>query len=137
MNSQCQIKDDDEILEEEKQRYNFRRFTPEELNKKNSPFEKTGLSSFKKKEYPFLFQKKKPFIKDTTSISLDDIIEKVKDLNMNNVDLSGNEFIFNGKVYTPTTPPYPPWDISGNDASNNASNNAVGLNNIEKMNLDE
>ena len=31
MNGQCQIKDDDEIMEEEKNRYNFRRFTEEEM----------------------------------------------------------------------------------------------------------
>ena len=104
MNKECQIKDDDEILEEEKQRYNFRRFTQEELNKKNSPFER-----FKKKEYPFLFQKKKVVSKESTSISLNEIIEKVKDLSFNTPPIS---FI---DVDISHTPPYPPYDdISGN-----------------------
>ena len=58
MNQECQIKDDNEISDEEKNRFNFRRFTPEDLEKKNSPFER-----IKKKEYPFLFQKKENFYK--------------------------------------------------------------------------
>ena len=45
MNNECKIKDDDEILEEEMNRYNFRRFTPEEIQKKYSPFEVTSLKS--------------------------------------------------------------------------------------------
>ena len=53
--NECQIKDDNEILEEENNRYNFRRFTPEEIQKKHSPFERVS----KKKDIPFLFQKKK------------------------------------------------------------------------------
>ena len=105
---ECKIKDDDEIVEEEKQRYNFRRFTQEELNKKNSPFER-----FKKKEYPFLFQKKKVVSKESTSISLNEIIEKVKDLSFNSPPLS---FINNTNtiepidLYVSHTPPYPPFD---------------------------
>jgi hypothetical protein len=103
MNNECKIKDDDEIIEEEKQRYNFRRFTPEEINIKNSPFER-----LKKKEYPFLFQKKKILPKELNSllsISLNDIIEKVKDLSFNSI------------LYSPKTPVYPPsplFDLSGN-----------------------
>ena len=97
MNNICQIKDDDEILEEEKNRYNFRRFTPEEIQKKHSPFERTS----KKRELPFLFQKKKYSPKLEGKVSLEDIIFKIEDLNIN--DLSGNiDFI-------PKTPPYPPY----------------------------
>ena len=105
MNKECQIKDDDEILEEEKQRYNFRRFTQEEIIKKNNPFER-----FKKKEptFPFLFQKKKVInqnVREDMRISLDDIINQVKDLSFNSI------------FYSPKTPSYfpiPIYDISGN-----------------------
>ena len=133
MNKECKIKDDDEILEEEKQRYNFRRFTPEELNKKNSPFER-----FKKKEYPFLFQKKKVVSKDsTTSISLNEIIEKVKDLSLNTPPFTS----LNAAIpSSPHTPPYPPWDnidFSGNIIITHFDLNDTNLNTIEKMDLDE
>ena len=101
MNNECKIKDDDEILEEELNRFNFRRFTQEEIIKKNNPFER-----FKKKEstFPFLFQKKKN-TKEEIKISLDDIINQVKDLSFNSV------------LYSPRTPSYPPipiYDLSGN-----------------------
>jgi hypothetical protein len=98
MNGQCQIKDDDEIMEEEKNRYNFRRFTEEEIKNKYSPFERV-----KKKESPFLFQKKKLFQKDESKISLEDIISKFENVTTN--DLSGNK-------YSSMTPPYPPSPIS-------------------------
>jgi len=94
MNSECQIKDDDEIMEEEKTRYNFRRFTEEEIKNKNSPFERT-----KKKETPFLFQKKKGFQKEEFKISLEDIISKIDSLPL-------------GPPYSPKTPPYYPTPIS-------------------------
>lgn len=93
INTECQIKDDDEILEEENNRYNFRRFTPEEIHRKHSPFERVS----KKKEIPFLFQKKKYSPKLDSKISLEDIMNKIEKL-----DLSGNTFISN-------TPPYPPY----------------------------
>lgn len=103
MFQECQIKDDDEIMEEENNKYNFRRFTSEEIAKKNSPFDRT-----KKKELTFLFQKKKAFMKDDTKISLEDIINKITilDISMNKinyVDISGNII-----PYSPKTPPYPP-----------------------------
>jgi hypothetical protein len=126
MDKECQIKDDDEILEEEKNRFNFRRFTQDEIIKKNnvSPFERT-----KKKDvtFPFLFQKKKPVLKNE-KVSLDEILEKVKDLSFNSPFL-----------YSPKTPPYSPWDISENtiphlDLSNNIVTN---LNDTQPMELDE
>ena len=104
MNKECQIKDDDEILEEELNRFNFRRFTQEEIMKKNNPFER-----FKKKEmaFPFLFQKKKLSKEEdkSTKISLDEIMNQVKDLSFNSV------------LYSPKTPAYAPsplFDLSGN-----------------------
>lgn len=106
MNNECQIKDDDEILEDELNRFNFRRFTQEEIIKKNNPFER-----FKKKEstFPFLFQKKKILnVKEDIKISLDDIINQVRDLSFNSI------------LYSPRTPAYPPtplsplFDLSGN-----------------------
>ena len=99
MNNECRIKDEDEIMEEEKNRFNFRRFKPEELDKKYSPFERN------KKEFPFLFQKNKreTVQKEDHKISLEEIISKVKDLSFNSPTL-----------YSPHTPQYPPWDLSGN-----------------------
>jgi hypothetical protein len=106
MNQECQIKDDDEIIEEEANRFNFRRFKPEELEKKYSPFERIH-----KKEFPFLFQKKRSGSRDDTKISLEDIITKVADISMNNtsVNLQPNQFIYNGGIYEPTTPPFSPF----------------------------
>lgn len=106
MNNECQIKDDDEIMEEEKNRFNFRRFKPEELEKKYSPFERT------KKEFPFLFQKKRehPVQREEHRISLEDIISQVKDLSLNSPELKaicGN--IDEDVKLSPHTPPYPPF----------------------------
>ena len=53
----CKILDDNEIEDSKNRITNFRRFEVEELQRKFSPFEKT---SNQKKEFPFLFQKKKP-----------------------------------------------------------------------------
>ena len=82
MNNECQIKDDDEILREENNRFNFRRFTSEEIEKKHSPFERV-----KKKEFPFLFQKKRESYREDTKISLDDIITRMSDISLNSVKL--------------------------------------------------
>ena len=70
MGDDCRIVDEDES-------YNFRRFKPEELEKKYSPFEHVH-----KKDFPFLFQKKQ-IHKDpieNTKISLEHIIEQMKNL---------------------------------------------------------
>ena len=90
MNEECKIKTDDEILEEETNRYNFRRFTPQEITAKNSPFER-----FKKKEYPFLFQKKK-VVTETNQILLENIIQQVNDLSIGFKPID-----------SPRSPPYP------------------------------
>ncbi len=95
MNNECQIKDDDEIIEEEDNRYNFRRFTPEEIQKKYSPFERIN----KKKEISFLLQKKKYSPKIEGKVSLEDIMNKMEYL-----DLSGN--------YISHTPSYSPFSRS-------------------------
>jgi len=115
MNTECKIKDDDEILEEEKNHFNFRRFTPEEILKKNNPFERN-----KKRElsFPFLFQKKKVEHKSIT-VSLEDIINKVKDLSFNSP-----------LVNSPKTPPYSPYDISENKIP------CLDLNKSGSMNID-
>jgi hypothetical protein len=96
MNGECKIKDDDEIVQEELNRYNFRRFTPEEIQKKYSPFERIS----KKKELNFLFQKKKYSPKMEGKMSLEDIMSK-----MEHLDLSGNTIINEAH-----TPPYPPFN---------------------------
>ena len=56
METKCEILNDSEIEELEKnmKQLNFRRFDAAELEKRFSPFDKT-----QKKEFPFLFQKKK------------------------------------------------------------------------------
>ena len=82
MNNECQIKDDDEILEEENNRFNFRRFTAEEIEKKYSPFDRV-----KKKGFPFLFQKKRELYKEDTKISLDEIITRISDISLNNLNI--------------------------------------------------
>lgn len=99
MNNECKIKDDDEIVQEELNRYNFRRFTPEEIQKKYSPFERIS----KKKELNFLFQKKKYSPKMEGKTSLEDIMIK-----MEHLDLSGNTII--NEAHTPPYPPYPPFE---------------------------
>lgn len=93
MNKECQIKDDDEIELEEKNRFNFRRYTPDEIQKKHSPFERT-----KKREAPFLFQKKKPICKEDQKTSLEDILTKMESLTVK--DLSGVQL---------GTPPFSPY----------------------------
>ena len=105
MNNECQIKDDDEILEEELNRFNFRRFTQEEIIKKNNPFERFKKNENISSTFPFLFQKKKVNAREEIKISLDDIINQVKDLSFNSV------------LYSPRTPlyrPIPIYDLSGN-----------------------
>lgn len=69
MSEECRIVDEET--------YNFRRFRPDELEKKYSPFERV-----QKKDFPFLFQKKH-IPKESIKMSLDDIMNKMKDLSFN------------------------------------------------------
>jgi len=132
MNDICLINDEDE----EHNQFNFRRFTQEEIIKKNNPFERT-----KKKEvtFPFLFQKKKVETKAIT-ISLEDIINQVKDLSFNSPIYP--------LLYSPKTPPYSPYDISENivpylnlnesNQTTDLSNNIISnLNTNESMDIDD
>ena len=75
METKCEILDDNEIEELEKnvKKLNFRRFDAAELEKRFSPFDKT-----QKKEFPFLFQKKSKKITDP-KISLNDITSNKED----------------------------------------------------------
>ena len=100
MSQKCEILDDDEIEKQEKIPFNFRRFDVEELERRSSPFEKT-----KKKEFPFLFQKKKPRILEEKKISLDELMMKV-----NNLNLTENKIV---EEYESLTPPYPPCMVDG------------------------
>ena len=95
MNSECKILDDEEIEMEEQNKLNFRRFKPEDLEKKYTPFERS-----QKKEFPFLFQKKRVNEREDQKISLEDIINKLKDLSLNVIETSH---------YPSMTPPYPPY----------------------------
>ena len=73
----CKILDDDEIEDSKNRITNFRRFEVEELQRKFSPFEKT---SNQKKEFPFLFQKKKAKIYEDKKISIDELMGKIENL---------------------------------------------------------
>ena len=100
MNSDCKIL----TLEEEElvdaNRYNFRRWSSEELQRKQSPFERGT-----KREFPFLFQKKRAPERKDTKTSLEDICTQ-----LNNVKIHTYEL--NTEVYLPSTPPYPPYSAS-------------------------
>lgn len=94
MDQECQIVDEDASL-------SFRRFRPDELEKKYSPFERV-----QKKDFPFLFQKKQ--VKESKQ-SLDDIIGKFKDLSFNSPSFNPIENPFPGLLpLTPLgyTPPF-------------------------------
>ena len=73
----CKILDDHEIEDSKNRITNFRRFEVEELQRKFSPFEKT---SNQKKEFPFLFQKKKTKIYEDKKISIDELMGKIESL---------------------------------------------------------
>ena len=90
MESKCEILDDSEVEELEKniKQLNFRRFDAAELEKRFSPFDKT-----QKKEFPFLFQKKVKKITES-KISLNDITEQK---------------ITSNKEDESLTPPYSPY----------------------------
>ena len=90
MSEECKIVDEDAPL-------SFRRFRPDELEKKYSPFERV-----QKKDFPFLFQKKQ--VMKESKQSLDDIIGKFKDLSFNTVSpiFNSNENPFPGLL--PLTP---------------------------------
>ena len=77
----CKILDDDEIEDSKNRITNFRRFEVEELQRKFSPFEKT---SNQKKEFPFLFQKKKPrvVLYEDKMISIDELMGKVETIKL-------------------------------------------------------
>lgn len=73
----CKILDDDEIEDTKNTLTNFRRFEVEELQRKFSPFEKT---THQKKEFPFLFQKKKPIKYEDKKISIEELMGKIESL---------------------------------------------------------
>ena len=99
MESKCEILDDSEVEELEKniKQLNFRRFDVAELEKRFSPFDKT-----QKKEFPFLFQKKSKKITEP-KISLND-----QKISLNEQKISLNDIISN-KEDESLTPPYSPY----------------------------
>jgi len=99
MESKCEILDDSEVEELEKniKQLNFRRFDAAELEKRFSPFDKT-----QKKEFPFLFQKKSKKITEP-KISLND-----QKISLNEQKISLNDIISN-KEDESLTPPYSPY----------------------------
>ena len=120
INNQCKILDEDE-----EQKYNFRNWTVEEIEKRNFPFER-----FQKKDFPFLFKKKNNYIKEDTKISLNEIITKVKDLSMNSPILSyiQNDIVPNLELneedisHTPKFSPYLTAEELINDLKTNDTN---------------
>lgn len=99
----CEILDDEEMENQKALPYNFRRFEVEELQRRSSPFEKS-----QKKEFPFLFQKKKPRVIEEKKISIDELMKKVNDIKLddtqnciiNDEDIKMKEY----KTYTPEYP---------------------------------
>jgi hypothetical protein len=98
---ECKIKDDNEIIEEENKKLNFRRFTSEEIEKKHTPFER-----IRKNVFPFIFQKKRETFREDMKISLDDIITKISDISLNSLNpiLAPHQFSHHGMVFEPTSP---------------------------------
>jgi len=109
MESKCEILDDSEVEELEKniKQLNFRRFDAAELEKRFSPFDKT-----QKKEFPFLFQKKVKKITES-KISLNDITESKISLNDQKISLNEQKISLNDiipdKEDESLTPPYSPY----------------------------
>jgi len=116
--NKCQILDDDEMEKvQSTNRFNFRRFDSEEIERRSSPFEKN-----QKKEFPFLLKKKPTFFRkedEEKKVCIEDLMnsasEKISKLKLDEngiVDLSQNAM-----------------DIDSNNAidSNDAidSNNAI------------
>jgi hypothetical protein len=103
--SNCKILDDNEIEDSKNTLTNFRRFEVEELQRKFSPFEKT---KHQKKEFPFLFQKKKTKIFEDKKISIDELMGKIDNLKVDEnknviIDDAGDEL----KERTSYTPEWP------------------------------
>ena len=101
----CKILDDNEIEDSKNTLTNFRRFEVEELQRKFSPFEKT---KHQKKEFPFLFQKKKTKIFEDKKISIDELMKKIESLKVDENDNAiiedvGDEL----KERASTTPEWP------------------------------
>lgn len=101
----CKILDDNEIEDSKNTLTNFRRFEVEELQRKFSPFEKT---THQKKEFPFLFQKKKTKIFEDKKISIDELMKKIETLKVDEnknaiIEDVGDEL----KERASTTPEWP------------------------------
>ena len=113
MSNKCEILNDDEIekYENNSTLFNFRRFDAAELERRSSPFDKT-----QKKEFPFLFQKRKPRHIEERKISLDELTHKLDAINVENNNIENTIHIT--EEYESHTPPYPPFmndDLKTND----------------------
>lgn len=101
----CKILNDEEIEESKNVLTSFRRFDVEELQRKFSPFEKT---THQKKEFPFLFQKKKMRVYEEKKISIDELMGKIESLK---VDDNSNAIIEDTdekfREYVSHTPEWP------------------------------
>jgi hypothetical protein len=74
----CKILDDEDIEAVETNKQKFRKWNIDQTEKRTFPFDR-----YEKKEFPFLFKKKYVQKEESSRISLDEIITKVKDLSMN------------------------------------------------------
>ena len=74
----CKILDDEDIEAVETNKQQFRKWNIDQTEKRTFPFDR-----YEKKEFPFLFKKKFVQKEESSRISLDEIITKVKDLSMN------------------------------------------------------
>ena len=126
MNSDCKILTEEEEELVDTTRYNFRRWTSEELQKKQSPFERGT-----RKEFPFLFQKKKFSERKDTKTSLEDICAQLKDVDVNtNIDVNVDVNV-DVNEYKSLTPPYPPYSttplLTVSEITTDISNNLLQL----------
>ena len=88
-NSKCQILDDEEMEKASNNRFNFRRFDSEEIERRSSPFEKN-----QKKEFPFLFKKKPTFFRkeeEEKKVCIEDLMSSV--FPVLEIDCSKTEFL--------------------------------------------
>jgi len=111
--NKCEILDDDEMEKvQSTNRFNFRRFDTEEIERRSSPFEKN-----QKKEFPFLFKKKPTFFRkeEEKKVCIEDLMssvnEKINKLKLDEnqiVDLSQNAMdVEIDKEYVSHTPEWP------------------------------
>lgn len=115
-NINCKILDEDDIDTVKQNTQEFRKWSIDTTEKRTFPFDR-----YQKKEFPFLFKKKHIPKEETSKISLNEIITKVKDLSMNSPVLASiQDNVDNCRVDipmldlddSPKTPTYAPIPLT-------------------------